>query len=129
MVKILRRLLVATFIVLALLGIGAATYIHTERLSFDSIHHPTTNLNTGDLVIIKSANQTAKPVVIKSIPKVGYVLDAMRKPLGLAAIIYLPATLLVIYELKRLAKHYAYRPYKIMAPKKNNSWEYNRTIN
>jgi signal peptidase len=41
-----------------------------------------------------------------SVPKVGYAVDVVRKPLGLALIIYIPALLIIIGELKSLAAYY-----------------------
>jgi signal peptidase len=43
------------------------------------------------------------------VPRVGYVVDFMRKPLGLALIIYVPALMIMISELKRLAAYYKSR--------------------
>lgn len=42
--------------------------------------------------------------VAQSIPGLGRVSDFVRKPLGLALLVYLPALLIVIYELKLLIK-------------------------
>lgn len=130
MAKILRRLLITALILLALAGAGGVAVVRTQHLSFDSVQHPIAGFNRGDLLILKSAGPTAKSVVIKSIPKAGYGLDAMRIPLGLVAIVYLPAILLVVYELRRLNKHYAYQSYDVAAHEEVwTGGEYNRIIN
>lgn len=40
------------------------------------------------------------------VPKVGYAVDVVRKPLGLALIIYIPALFIIIGELKNLSAYY-----------------------
>jgi signal peptidase I len=47
------------------------------------------------------------------VPLVGYGLDFVRHPLGLALIIYVPAIIIVAQELRKLTDHYrAMQPYK-----------------
>lgn len=47
-----------------------------------------------------------------SVPYAGKAIDFVRKPIGLIALIYVPALLVIISELKRLAKHYeTQKPY------------------
>ena len=38
--------------------------------------------------------------VTKNVPRVGHVINFLHKPLGLALVIYLPALLIIIYEIK-----------------------------
>jgi signal peptidase len=61
------------------------------------------------------ANQAAdKPIgasaIIGSveypIPKLGYVTDFIRRPLGLALLIYVPALLIIAAEMRRLTQYY-----------------------
>lgn len=49
--------------------------------------------------------------VVKAIPKAGYFMDFLHRPIGLIAIIYLPAILITAYEIHRLASHYQRRTY------------------
>ena len=40
------------------------------------------------------------------VPLLGYGLDALRRPLGLAILVYLPAICLILSEVKRLSRYY-----------------------
>ena len=44
--------------------------------------------------------------VERSVPYAGYAVDFIKQPLGLIAIIYIPALLIIIHETKRLAAYY-----------------------
>jgi len=44
--------------------------------------------------------------VTKILPGAGYPLDWLHRPIGLAVVVYLPASLVLISETKRLAKQY-----------------------
>lgn len=46
------------------------------------------------------------------LPWLGRVLDIMHKPIGLAVGLYLPAALVLIGEVRRLASHYGYGYYR-----------------
>lgn len=41
------------------------------------------------------------------LPKIGFVLDLLKNPLGLLIVIYLPALGVIVSEIKRLASYYA----------------------
>lgn len=47
-----------------------------------------------------------------AIPMAGYVADFLRQPIAMIGLVYLPALLLITAELKRLMKHFTYKPYK-----------------
>jgi signal peptidase I len=49
---------------------------------------------------------------VKAVPKLGYGLDFLHKPLGLISLVYLPATLITAYELQKLAARYTYARYR-----------------
>lgn len=60
---------------------------------------------------------TARMVVGKVdrvVPGFGTVMDFARTPVGLLLIIYVPALLIVISEMRRLAAHYARRVYRLL---------------
>lgn len=103
----MRRLAIIILIGLALAGGALAIVCRTQQLAFHSVHRPNAQqgLRWEDLVVVKNAPPPA-PTYITSIPKLGYVLDVLQKPGGIIAAVYLPATLGIIYELKRLSKHY-----------------------
>ena len=48
---------------------------------------------------------------IKVIPEMGHAINALRSPVGLIGLVYLPALALAAYELSRLMSHFNYRPY------------------
>lgn len=49
------------------------------------------------------------------VPIVGYAIDVVRKPLGLLLVVYVPATIIVTQELRRLARHYKkMQPYRAL---------------
>ena len=91
------------------------TVIITHRLSkIDTTH--------GWLTTEGDALQSSDPVfpenllvgqVTAIIPGFGKLLDTLRRPLGLVLAIYLPATLVVTIECKRLAKRYSTRHYQL----------------
>ncbi|MCW1907972.1 MAG: signal peptidase I [Candidatus Saccharibacteria bacterium] len=63
----------------------------------------------GDANPVNDQPIEAKSIIGKvggSVPKVGYAVDVVRKPLGLALIIYVPALFVIIGELKSLAAYY-----------------------
>ncbi len=49
--------------------------------------------------------------VIWTAPYVGYAFDAIKHPLGLVLAVYAPAAVIIVSELRRLARHYATRRY------------------
>jgi signal peptidase len=46
-----------------------------------------------------------------AVPKLGYFLDWLRRPIGLVGLIYLPALLITSYELARLMSYYSHQNY------------------
>lgn len=63
----------------------------------------------GDANPVNDQPIEAKSIIGKvgsSIPKVGYAVDVVRQPLGLALVIYIPALFIIIGELKNLAAYY-----------------------
>ena len=58
---------------------------------------------------ITAAQLTGKAAV--AVPKLGYFLNFLRQPLGLIALIYLPALLITGYELARLMTHFSRQSY------------------
>jgi signal peptidase I len=46
-----------------------------------------------------------------ALPKVGYGLDFLHRPIGLIGLVYLPALLITAYELQKLAARYSYARY------------------
>lgn len=75
---------------------------------------------TGDMagrVVTKGdANEVADPAVYPAqiigrvervVPYAGFVVDAVRHPLGLLAIIYLPALLVIIAEIRSLTQYFS----------------------
>lgn len=92
------------------------TFVNPKNKS-QTITHRIVSLSpqTGQLTTKGDANLAAddaipyNAVVGKAgvnLPKLGYAVDFIKKPLGLALIIYLPALAIVVVELKRLAAHY-----------------------
>jgi signal peptidase I len=59
------------------------------------------------------ALQDIKGKTIKAMPKLGYALDALHKPLGLVLIVYTPGMLIVFAELWRLAGYYRQKEYQL----------------
>ena len=49
--------------------------------------------------------------VIKSLPLAGYLLDLIRRPAGLALLVYVPAFMILRAEAKRLNRHLGRQPY------------------
>lgn len=83
----------------------------------DSITHRITDFQTSNgqrLIIVKGdantkadAPVTASQIIgkeVKSVPKVGHVIDFAHSPLGLVLLVYLPAALLIIYEIKLMTE-------------------------
>lgn len=89
----------------------------THRVVALPADKPSTVITKGD------ANATPdKPVPIKAVlgkvtrhaPLAGFAMDLVRKPVGLAIIIYLPALVIVADEWRRLNKYYQkQRPYRL----------------
>ncbi len=50
-----------------------------------------------------------------SIPLVGFVLNFMRRPVGLLVVVYAPACGLIIGETQRLSRAYTSRQYRLLA--------------
>ena len=71
-------------------------------------------------------------VISYKLPKLGYAVDVIRKPIGLALVIYLPALLIVIGETRRLASYYKSRERYILAgyesPMEGTSINYQKTL-
>ena len=88
-----------------------------------------TNQNSFKIVTKGDANQGPDmpiPVtsvlgkVSHSVPKLGFLVDIVTKPLGLLLLIYIPALSIVIGELKKLARHYKQQePYRIVGYNRN----------
>jgi signal peptidase I len=75
-------------------------------------------LGGGNFETKGDANQAPDPFITSAaiigrvnyaIPGVGYVADFLRKPLGLALLIYLPALLILGAEIRRLVRYYQAR--------------------
>ena len=49
----------------------------------------------------------------------GYGLNFLRSPAGLITAVYLPALLIIVLELKRLATHYTKPTYRLLSYAKN----------
>lgn len=47
-------------------------------------------------------------------PRLGYVLDLLRRPLGLAVAIYLPAIAIIGLEIRRLLRHFGRPRYQLL---------------
>ena len=71
---------------------------------------------TGRVVTQGDANEVADQAVYPAqiigrvdhtVPYAGFMVDAIRHPLGLIAIIYLPALIVVIAEIRNLTRHFA----------------------
>ncbi len=82
----------------------------------------TPSTETGYRFVTKGdANPSADSSILPSsivgrqtytVPKLGYVADVMRRPIGLALLIYLPALWIIGAEIRRLQDHYRQRqPY------------------
>jgi signal peptidase len=50
----------------------------------------------------------------KNIPKLGYVFDTVRKPVGLVVFVYVPALIITLSELWILAKSYHRNTYQLI---------------
>lgn len=84
---------------------------------------PSTN-NKHMFVTKGDANSSADPLVPankiigkvnRSVPYAGYVIDFLRKPLGLALLIWIPALVIIIEEIRRLTKYYSIAPRYVSA--------------
>ena len=74
------------------------------------------NVMNGDRFVTKgdANNATDAPIlpgaiigkVDAHVPYVGYAVDFVRQPLGLLLIVYIPALLIIIEEIRRLSAHY-----------------------
>ena len=93
------------------------TYINPQNQK-QTITHRIVALNGPQLIVKGDANKGPDPVVSsnmvvgkvnKSIPYLGHGVDFVRTPLGLLTLIYVPALIVVISEIRRLAKHYKSR--------------------
>lgn len=51
---------------------------------------------------------------LKVIPNLGYLFDAVRQPVGLVTIVYVPAFLISAAEIWLVAGTYRYRPYQLI---------------
>jgi signal peptidase I len=81
-------------------------------------------LSDDDLLVTKGDN-VAKPDVAfseslvvgqvrASLPQLGYVLDFLHKPIGIALTVYVPALVLVLGEIKRLSRYFGRSYYKLL---------------
>jgi len=52
-------------------------------------------------------------VTVKAVPLLGYLLDILRRPAGLAALVYVPAFIVLRAELRRLSRHFGRQPYAV----------------
>jgi len=50
-------------------------------------------------------------LVVHTIPLAGYGFSFVRHPLGLAVVVYTPAIILILSEIRRLMRHYAHQRY------------------
>ena len=48
------------------------------------------------------------------VPKLGFAIDALRRPAGLIIAVYLPAMIVVVLEIRRLAKSYGWGHYRLV---------------
>lgn len=51
--------------------------------------------------------QNVRGTVSHSVPFAGYVLDALRHPLGLSVTVYIPALGIIVSEVRQLSRHFA----------------------
>ncbi len=109
------------------LAVGdVVTYSNPALLHGQPITHrlvQTASFANGNYFITKGdANRVADPPITakniigqtgQRIPYAGYAADFIRKPLGLAIFVYVPALLVIIAEIRRLMKYYqAQEPYR-----------------
>ncbi len=52
-------------------------------------------------------------VMIHTVPFVGYGFDFIRQPVGLVAAVYLPAAIVIAWEIRRLMRHYERQHYTL----------------
>jgi len=50
---------------------------------------------------------------LKAVPLLGYLLDTLRRPAGLAVLVYVPAFVIIRSEVKRLSRQFGRRPYNL----------------
>jgi signal peptidase I len=70
-------------------------------------------ITAGDALDLQDVPFPANLVVgkvYKIVPNAGYILDWLHEPIGLIALVYIPAAFILVSEAKRLSKQYA-RPY------------------
>jgi len=75
------------------------------------------------VIITKGDNlsQVDPPVLLSSvigktataIPKAGYAYNIIRTPLGLVGLVYIPAILILTFEIRRLIRHFGRRTYRL----------------
>lgn len=111
-----------------------------QTITHRIVELPSAN-NKGQYVTKGDANHSVDPLLEASsivgrvdlgIPYVGYFMDFIRQPLGLLLLIYLPALMIIISELRLLARHYkASEPFVaagVIATlgrlKKSANWQY-----
>lgn len=78
-----------------------------------------------DNMLVTQGDNLAKPDVAiseslvvgqvkASLPRLGYVLDFLHKPIGIALCAYVPVLMLVASEVKRLSRHFARGYYRLL---------------
>jgi signal peptidase I len=96
------------------------TYINPRNLR-QTITHRIVAIHGPQLTVKGDANKAPDPTVFAhmvigkvehNVSHLGYIADFVRKPLGLALLIYVPALAIIIDEIKRLAAYYrSQQPY------------------
>ena len=97
---------------------------HGDIISYRSLDQPALTIThrvlsvdpiTGQVIVQGDANATPDPAfdgaqvmgrVVYAIPKAGGVVDFLRSWLGMSLFAYLPMLIIVLLELRRLARHY-----------------------
>ncbi len=105
----LRTLFVTFLLCIAALITAAVVLYRTQHLSF---YNPAQaqakfGISRQDAALIRNGQVT----YIWVIPKAGIALNRLQQPTALIGLVYLPALLICLYEINRLAKHQSYRPY------------------
>ncbi|HZP55745.1 MAG TPA: hypothetical protein VFB03_03175 [Candidatus Saccharimonadales bacterium] len=122
-VKFFSSILWLVAIVFIITGIYGLSLFQARDLQLYSISDNAASpaLHSGDLVISnKFPIQAGKAPESKQIatnkiviiPSAGYAFSLLHRPSVLITFVYLPALIVLTVELKRLIKHYTYKPYK-----------------
>ncbi len=69
--------------------------------------------NTESAKSLKLSRENVVGEQRMTLPFAGTALQFISRPVAMVAVVYLPAMMLILAELKRLLRHYGYKPYNL----------------